>query len=368
MSVFDLRRKGLEWDEKEDFDDMTWREGLGRKEATFYQTRALPLTLIAGAALGEIDFPSELVVHLVLDGNLAPFAQPHDWVAFLRRCPSVRSLTVVYIDIGAVGDMSKENGPPSMPYGTLLRPTEEGRVGERVARAARFLGTYKEFQSHCKDLPGLVVPTVAFWADVPAYGFNDEDFAVRLEAYDAIASMGAPSIFTQGGEIQEPGGPQLTLKVDEQGSLMMAVLKLGLSARIVGSWHWNRFVVPLDRSEMGILAAHALVGVTRPSASSRKLTGVQLVAAVKPRLKQRSVALTSPRLPKFYDPVEAKEARKRHEEANAIRKRQWESFCSRLKDQGRPIGPNCSAEERNRQAMEFYQFCGLGDAAAAASA
>ena len=68
----------------------------------------------------------------------------------------------VYIDIGAVGDKHGQL-PPS--YGTLLRPTEEGRAGDRVARAARFMGTYQEFKNHCRDLPGLLRPHVALWAD-----------------------------------------------------------------------------------------------------------------------------------------------------------------------------------------------------------
>ena len=41
-----------------------------------------------------------------------------------------------------------------------------------------------------------------------------------------------------------------------------------------------------------------------------------------------------------------------------VRKEQWIAFTKRLKDAGRPIGPAASAEERNRQAYEFYQFCG----------
>lgn len=363
VSVFDLRRKGITWVEKEDFDDSSWRDGLGRKEATFYQSLALPLTLLSAAALAELDFGSELVIHCILDGNIAPFAQPHDWSALLKRCASVRSLTVVYIDIGCVGDVTKDPNP-SMPYGTLLRPTEEGRVGDRVARAARFLGTYREFREHCRDLPGLNLPTVALWADVPFYGFNEDDFAVRLEAYEAISAMGVASVFTQGGEIQEPGGPPFAPKVDEQSSLSMAVLKVGLGARMACAWRWNRFVVPLDRSELGILAAHALVGVTKPAAKAGTLTGAPLVAAVKARLKQRSVALVPFSLPKMFQ-EDKSQLRKHQDAANEMRKKQWEAFMRKLKDQGRPVGPDVSAEERNRQAMEFYQFCGLGDGATA---
>lgn len=77
----------------------------------------------------------------------------------------------VYIDIGAVG--ADKDGQPPPSYGTLLRPTEEGRVGDRVARAARFMGTYQEFKAHCRDLPGLVRPHVALWADVTGHQMPD---------------------------------------------------------------------------------------------------------------------------------------------------------------------------------------------------
>merc|ERR1719245_504341 len=119
----------------------------------------------------------------------------------LQRCPSMRSFTIVYVDIGSLE--SSGNAPPPMPYGTLLRPTEEGRIGDRVARSARFLGTYREFREHCRDLPGLVVPNIALWADVPLYGFGKDDLSVRLEAYSLISAAGVPSVIAQGGEIQE---------------------------------------------------------------------------------------------------------------------------------------------------------------------
>eukprot|EP00928_Gymnodinium_smaydae_P070541 TRINITY_DN54352_c0_g1_i1.p1 TRINITY_DN54352_c0_g1~~TRINITY_DN54352_c0_g1_i1.p1 ORF type:complete len:651 (-),score=114.87 TRINITY_DN54352_c0_g1_i1:133-2004(-) len=349
MSVFDLRRKEISWDENEDFSDKIWRDGLGRKEATFYQSRALPLTLLAGASLADLEFQSDYVVHCILDGNIAPFSQPHDWKAFLQRVPSIRSLTIIYIDIGAVGEPGKDH-PPSMPYGTLLKPTEEGRIGDRVARAARFLGTYKEFRDHCRDLPGLVDPHLALWADVPMYGFNNDDFGVRLEAYEALAAMGVPSLFTLDGEIVEPGGPVFSPKPDEQGCATMGVLRVGLAAKMGCSWHWNRFVVPLDRGEQGILAAHAMIAVAKPAKSSG-LNGPALLNAVKKRLKQRGIELKPFKLPKAL-----------RDDGGELRKQQWEAFCRKLKAEGRPVGPQCSPEERNRQAMEFYQFCGMSDA------
>mmetsp|Transcript_147350 Transcript_147350/g.274586 ORF Transcript_147350/g.274586 Transcript_147350/m.274586 type:complete len:607 (+) Transcript_147350:199-2019(+) len=345
MSVFDLRRKGVDWEESKDFDNAVWRDGLGRRDAKFYQQHALPLTLIGASVLAEIDFQSELVVHCILDGNTAPFAQPHDWSSVLRRLPHIRSMTVVYIDIGMVGE-DPSGAPPSMPYGALLRPTVEGQVGDRVARAARFLGTYKEFREHCRELPGLVVPHVALWADVPLYGFNDEDLSVRLEAFQMLSAAGVLSVFTQGAEIPEPGGPPITPRLDDSGTVSLAVISLGLRARMAASWHWNRFVVPLERGEYGILAAHALVGVMKPCKTSPS------PAAVKKMLKDRGVAVAAYRLPRTASP---------ELEAERLRRKQWEAFTQKMKQAGRPVGPNASLEERNRQAMEFYQFCGMAD-------
>lgn len=38
----------------------------------------------------------------------------------------------------------RQDGRPPPTYGMLLPPSEEGRCGDRVARAARFMGTYQE--------------------------------------------------------------------------------------------------------------------------------------------------------------------------------------------------------------------------------
>lgn len=357
MSVFDLRVKGVKWNEKEDFDDELWRNGLGQKEATFYQQRALPLSLVAAIALGELSLQPELVVHCFLDGNTAPFAQPHDWSCVLRCCPQVRSLTVVYVDIGTIAGMPKD--APPVPYGTLLRPTEEGRVGDRSAHAARFMGTYREFKDHCRDLPGLVSPHLAFWADVPMYGFGDEDFDVRLEAFELLSSEGVPSVVTQGGEVPAARGPPIERRLDESASFCLAALAVGLRASTVVDWQWNRFVVPLDRGPRGILAAHALLGVVRtaPSNGEGKPTAKGLREAL--RRKGAPVPPAHALPPADMPPPEAaREFDRRHEQ---LRQKQWEVFCQRLKDAGRPVGPDVSDEEKNRQSMEFYQFCGMND-------
>lgn len=84
----------------------------------------------------------------------------------------------VYIDIGAIG--ADKDGHPPASYGTLLRPTEEGRAGDRVARSARFMGSYKEFKAHCRDLPGLVKAHVALWADAPGPAVYGKACPLRL--------------------------------------------------------------------------------------------------------------------------------------------------------------------------------------------
>ena len=45
MSPFDLRTKHICWEEEEDFNDKIWKESLGRRDADYYQKRALPLSL-----------------------------------------------------------------------------------------------------------------------------------------------------------------------------------------------------------------------------------------------------------------------------------------------------------------------------------
>jgi len=346
MSVFDLRKKGIEWVEAEDFSDSVWKDGLGRRDPAFYQRTALPLTLLAAAALAEVDLCSEFVVHCILDGNTAPFAEPHDWSVVLQRCPTVRSFTVVYVDIGTVGD-GPNSAPPPMPYGALLRPTEDGRVGDRVARSTRFLGTYREFQEHCRELPGIVMPHLSLWADVPLFGFSSNDFATRIEAYDLLSATGVPSVFTQGCEVPLRHGPPMAAKVDEQASLSVAILSEGLGAATVGSWQWNRFVVPLDRGNHGIVAAHALLSVVRPV----KRKTPRKAHEVKDALKKRGVIPVPYKLPGFS----------KEEEFDQLRRRQWEAFCEKMRLAGRPVGVEANEQERFRQSMEFYQFCGMNE-------
>ena len=51
------------------------------QRSRFLQKRALPLSLLAASALSDLDVlkTSELIVHCFLDGNIAPFSDPHDW-------------------------------------------------------------------------------------------------------------------------------------------------------------------------------------------------------------------------------------------------------------------------------------------------
>lgn len=350
MSPFDLRKKMIEWQEEDHFSDKIWKESLGRKEASFYQKRALPLSLLAGCALAEMELPklSDLVVHCILDGNLAPFSDPHDWSIFLKRCPEVRSMLVIYIDIGAVA-LDKDGRPPPT-YGMLLPPSEEGRCGDRVARAARFMGTYQEFKKHCRDLPGLVRPHVALWADVPLYGFHDEDFSIRLQALSQLREEGISMVFTFGHEVPGlPGGP--ALKLEDVAKESMAILALsGLGLRKLTAWHWNRFVVPLDRGPHGILAGHALLSVWKPGKTAEG-SAAPTVSVVKEALKRRGVALTAvkpPGPPKQFD-----------QKFVEMRDKQWQAFCQHLQMQGRvPAGPGANEEEKRRQMIEWRQFVG----------
>lgn len=342
ISVFDLRRAGVEWVEGEDFSDATWRDGLGVKEAVYFQKLAMPLTLLAAGVLAEIKFPPKLVVHCFLDGHVAPFSQPHDWNAFLQRSTSVESITVVYIDFGRVEQAA------NIPYGQLLRPKEEGKDGQHQVRTARFLGSYREFLEHCKEVPGIVKPHVAFWADVPFYGWGDADLARRVEAYDALAAAGVPSVITQGGEVPDPRSPPRPAVMDEFSKLSIAILSEGLSAKMPQGWYWNRFIVPLDRGANGILAAHALVGVVQPVARAASSP-----SEIKDVLQARGVDVVPFRIRKGLV------ATKGDPKVEEVRKKQHEAFIEKLRLQGRPIGKDASDAERHRQAMEFHQFCGM---------
>ena len=44
-------------------------------------------------------------------------------------------------------------------------------------------------------------------------------------------------------------------------------MSLALGFRKLTSWHWNRFIVPLERGPHGILAGHAVLGVQKPPAA-----------------------------------------------------------------------------------------------------
>mmetsp|Transcript_43667 Transcript_43667/g.100767 ORF Transcript_43667/g.100767 Transcript_43667/m.100767 type:complete len:616 (-) Transcript_43667:76-1923(-) len=345
MSVFDLRKKGIHWKEEEDFVDSLWLQGLGLTNVEIYQKSAFPLTLLAAAALAELALPADCVVHCILDGNMAPFAKPHNWGLLLERCSHVQTLTVIYIDIGSVD--SKAHKPP-MPYGVLLRPEIEGRVGDRVARAARFLGTYAEFCQHARDLPGLVRPHVALWADVPLYGYGDSDFAARVATLKAISEAGVMSVITQSGEVQEPGAPPISLRLDAHTNLTVAALSAGLHATMAVEWLWNRFVVPLDRGERGVLAAHAILGVVRSLPK-----GTLGATDIKRHLEDKGVTVAPYTFPKLL----------RNDGHEALRQKQWQAFVEKLRSEGRDFNPEASEAERRQRMREFYEYCGASQGA-----
>jgi len=118
--------------------------------------------------------------------------------------------------------------------------------------------------------------------------------------------------------------------------------------------------VPLDRGPRGILAAHALLGVVKaaPSNGAGRPTAKGLREAL--RRKGAPVPPANALPPADMPPPAqaAQEFDRRHEQ---LRQKQWEAFCRKMKDAGRPVGPDISDEEKNRQSMEFYQFCGMND-------
>lgn len=77
-----------------------------------------------------------------------------------------------------------------------------------------------------------------------------------------------------------------------------AILSLALGFRKLAPWHWNRFIVPLERGPQGILAGHAVLGVQKPGAP-----GVITPKAVREALKRRKIeALTAFKLPQLGGP------------------------------------------------------------------
>mmetsp|Transcript_113410 Transcript_113410/g.315428 ORF Transcript_113410/g.315428 Transcript_113410/m.315428 type:complete len:314 (-) Transcript_113410:175-1116(-) len=305
----------------------------------------MPLSLLAASALADFDLGSHITLHCILDGNFAPFGYPHDWGLLLRRLPQLRSLMVVYIDIGLVHE--KKSKGAQMPYGTLLRPIEEARVGERAAHSARFLGSYKEFRACCLELPRVVKPNVVLWADAPFYGRCDIDLARRVEALCMAAEHDVPIVITLESEVPEQGGPPGGPWLAETARQSMAILELGLGAEAVGGgWHWNRFVIPLDQTERGLLAAHAVLGVVRPRGSC---ASGATSASVRNALEDHGLkASAADRARGIGPPAQS--------DTEAM-KAQWGVFCEQLRRQGRPIGPDAPEQERARQMMEFHQFC-----------
>jgi len=98
-----------------------------------------------------------------------------------------------------------------------------------------------------------------------------------------------------------------------------------------------------------VLAAHALVCVTKPSSKQ----GAELKpATVKATLRKRGVTPTA------YKAPEAHLLPSQDPELDLLRQRQWDAFCKQMKDAGRPVGPTKDPREHQRQMMEFYHFCG----------
>lgn len=252
---------------------------------------------------------------------------------------------VVYIDLGKTGDNTHHQGG-NIPYGTLLQPVEEARIGDRTVHSTRFLGTYKEFLEHSRELPGIVSPQLVLWADVPLYGTCERDLKVCVEAYTLLANQNVPMIFTQESEIPENHGPTGGPWLSESAKTSLAILDIGLGAKAKDGWHWNRFVIPLDQTEKGILAGHAVVGVVRPKAP-KNLTETSVLRA----LKDRQVDPVPHTLQAGLGPPPPAPAEQE------VLKEKWAAFCKKLEKEGRPVGPDVPEEERRKRMFEFHQFC-----------
>merc|ERR1712187_791818 len=115
------------------------------------------------------------------------------------------------------------------------------------------------------------------------YGTGERDLKVCVEAYTLLASQNVPMIFTQESEIQENHGPTGGPWLGESAKTTLAILDIGLGAKAKEGWYWNRFVIPLDQTERGILAGHAVVGVVRPKAAPDNKTETSVLKALKDR-------------------------------------------------------------------------------------
>lgn len=343
-TVFDLRRKGTEWDEQADFNDRVWKTGLGRDPVALYYKQALPLTLVAAAALSNLDVESTFTLHCFLDGITAPFAEPHDWGLVLRRFPHVRKLMVVFIDISlGAGSDSKDI---SIPRNQISGALEEARAGDRCVHSVRFLGSYKEFRERTLQIPGIVLPRLAIWADIPVFGKSNEEFNTRLEALRMIAADNVPLVVTQESEIPEIGGQFGGPWVSASATQSMAILEIGFGAKAINGWHWNRFVIPLDQTERGILAAHAIVGVVRLKKATPARTTIDGIKELLQQNELETVSLS--RVACLGKPSES--------DAQAFKMR-CDAFSKYLQREGRPIGPDAPEDEKQRQMLEFQRFC-----------
>ena len=137
-----------------------------------------------------------------------------------------------------------------------------------------------------------------------------------------------------------------------------AILSLSLGFRKLTPWHWNRFIVPLERGAHGILAGHGVLGVQKPGAKSTSSTSCPSPEMVKETLKRRKV-INSDTLTPFKVPLPPP-SKQEQQKFFEMRDKQWQAFCQRLQMQGRvpAMGPGCDEEEKRRQMMEWREFLG----------
>ena len=106
-----------------------------------------------------------------------------------------------------------------------------------------------------------------------------------------------------------------------------AILSLSLGFRKLTPWHWNRFIVPLERGAHGILAGHGLLGVQKPGAKSTSSTSCPSPEMVKETLKRRKV-INSDTLTPFKVPLPPP-SKQEQQKFFEMRDKQWQAFCQR---------------------------------------
>lgn len=367
-ACFDLRCDGICWKESEDFDDKVWDpDGVRGRKAEHYPM-ALPMTIAAAAALARHSVVPEVTLH-VLQGLKAPMVQ--DWNTFLSRFPSIRALHIVYINV--FGDGVEDGSDPlHPPRGCLTKPVEEARVDDRVAKIARFTGSYSEFLRAAAAELDLNFPWLAVLADVPLACGGDaaeERLALIMDALVSLAARKVPIAVTAPAQAKDR-----LLRAPAQRT--MATLRL-LGARQRVPWQWNRFTVTSgmfrnkERDKHGqqygtYIGAYAVLGVVTLADN----------ATLRRTPKQILEMLAAKRVPEEADDDNGEKDEAEEEEQDDAKdtdaavasmiqspefQKQLAAFRKKMQKEGRPTGDQMTREEQHRQGMEFARWRATAD-------